>query len=225
MKSVLISLIFVLSFCVAAFSQTNENSPCPTISVRGQAGIPEPNEPVTFVASIGEENKEFDLKYNWTVSSGEIIEGQGTLTVKILQKDLGESFTATLEVIGLPKRCRNTVSETTYINIVLDPVQFDQFSISISRIDKARLENLGIEINKNPSAKAYIIEHFEKKVSREAIARKNKATVNYLKRIGIGTDRFALLNALTDTNLTQFFIVPAGATPPICEDCVTVELK
>ncbi len=77
----------------------------------------------------------------------------------------------------------------------------------------------------HPNATAYIIEHFKKKTSRQAITQKNEMIADYLKRSGVETDRFVLLNALTGENLTQFFIVPAGAMSPTCEDCITVELK
>jgi len=225
MRNLFISSILILFFCVVTFPQTNETSPCPTINLSGPAGIPDADEPIVFTAALSKGAEKFNLKYVWTVSTGEIIEGQGTLALKVLQKDLYETLTASLEIIGLSKQCVSTVSETVSICRPLNFVQVDEFSIPAFRIEKARLDNLRTELNNNPNATAYIIEHFKKKTSRQAITQKNEAIADYLKRNGVGTDRFVLLNALTGENLTQFFIVPAGAMPPTCEDCITVELK
>ena len=226
MRKVFIASILVLTFCAATFAQTDKILPCPTIEVNSPPNIPIEGEPMTFTASLSKEAEKFNLKYIWTISRGEIIEGQGTLTLKVLHRELWESLTATLEIIGLPTECANTTSSSiTHTYFPITPIKIDEFSIFVARIDKARLDYLKMELSNNPSANAYIIEHFEKKTSRGSIARKNKAITVYLKTQGIDNDRVVLLNALTGKNLTQFFIVPAGATPPTCEDCITVGLK
>jgi hypothetical protein len=55
------------------------------------------------------------LSYNWTVSAGEIIEGQGTSAIKVRTNGLaGQSVTATVEV-SLDPGCARTSSCTTAV--------------------------------------------------------------------------------------------------------------
>jgi len=182
-----------------------------------------PDEPMTFTASLSKEAEKFNLEYKWTISGGEIIEGQGTLAVKALRKDFGESLTLTLEVIGLPQECENTSSETApnICSISVEPI--DEFSIAASQIDKDRLDNLAVRLQNNPTATAYIIEKFERKTSQKAIEQKNQKIIDFLKSKEIEKDRIVLLNAFADENLTEFIFVPAGASPPTCDDCISVK--
>lgn len=231
MKKIFVSSVFVLFFCGATFAQSNKISPCPTLSITGPAGISQPNEPVTFTADISEEAKRYDLRYRWSVSSGTIIEGQGTLTLKVLPKDLyDENITATIEVIGLPETCGNiTASETMATICPPSKILADEFSISASRIDKARLDNFANELRKNPTAQGFIIELFDSSVSKKTVEAKSRKIYNYFTTIDFDKSRITILNGLATLNglgkenLTQFFIVPAGATPPHCEDCVNAQ--
>ena len=99
----------------------------------------------------------------------------------------------------------------------------DEFSIAATRIDKARLDNFLVGLQNNPSAIGYIIERFERKTPRLIVQRKNRKIFNYLKLRAFDKDRIVLLNASANENLTQFVLVPAGASPPICDDCISVK--
>ncbi len=185
MKSFFVSTILVLTFCVGTFAQTNEASPCPTILVLGPAGIPSPDEAVTFTVSFSKEAETLNLKYNWTISSGEIIEGQGTQVIRVLEPKIfaGESLKATVEVTNLPKECETvTASETFAIAILHSHRRVDEFSMSASQIDKARLDNLFIELQNNPLAVTYIFEKFERKTSQNEVKRKIQKKIRGFKR-------------------------------------------
>ncbi len=128
MKSFFVSTILVLTFCVGTFAQTNETSPCPTISVTGPAGIPSPDEAITFTLSLSQKAEKFNPKYSWTISGGEIIEGQGTQFIKVLAPNFfkGESLRATVELANLPKECGTvTASETAFMTICHSHRQVD----------------------------------------------------------------------------------------------------
>jgi len=152
---------------------------------------------------------------------GEIIEGQGTLSVKALQKNIGGSLTLTLEVNGLPPNCFKTASETGFTHPPPQIKVLEEFSITPSQIDRAKLDNLLASLRNDPSAMGYIIESFAKETSRKTIQQKNQKIFGYLKITGIEKDRIVLLNAAADKNLTRFYLVPSGATPPSCDDCVS----
>jgi hypothetical protein len=219
MRNLFISSILILIFCVVNFPQTNETSPCPTINLLGPAGISDADEPIVFTAALSKEAEKFNLKYVWTVSTGEIAEGQGTLALKVLQKDFHETLTASLEIIGLPKQCESTASVSVYICRPLNFVQIEEFSIPASQIDKVRLDNLLNELQNQPATIAYIFERFERKISQNTIERKVQKIADYLiKEKGIEKDRFIISIAESDKNLTQYFIVPPDAPSPKIED-------
>lgn len=227
MKSLFITIL-VLTFCAAAArAQTNEISPCPTVDVTSPAEIVLSGETATFTGNLSEKARKYNLQYQWTASGGEIIEGQGTLSVKVFQKSekAGDNFTLTLEVIGLPPECSNRASETAFI-APLCPIELehtDEFSIYTSRINKARLDAFLLRLKNTPSGMGYIIESFAKKTSRNLINQKNQKIFSYLKFRGFKKDQIVLLNAFAYENLTQFIFVPAGATPPDCDDCIKIE--
>ena len=138
MKSFLFILILIVASCINTSAQTDKIPSCPTITVTGPTAIPNPDKPITFTASLSEEAEKFNLQYNWTISGGEITEGQGTLAVKALRKNIGGNLTLTLEVNGLPQGCKKTASETGFTDHPPQIRLFDEFSIIPSRIDKAR---------------------------------------------------------------------------------------
>ena len=221
MKSFLFISFLVLTSSVAAIAQTDKISSCPKINFTDPAGALKPDEPIPFTASLSEEAEKFNLQYNWTVLGGEIIEGQGTLSVKALQKNIGGSLTLTLEVNGLPQECKKTASETVFTDPPPQIKVIEEFSITPSQIDRARLDNLLASLKNDPSATAYIIESFAGKITRNTIERKNHKIFDYIKTKGIDKDRIILLNADDDRNLTRFYLVPSGTNPPSCDDCVT----
>ncbi len=221
MKSFLFISILILVSCVNTSAQTDKIPLCPTITVTGpNAAIPYPVKPIIFTASSSEEAEKFNLQYNWTISGGEIIEGQGTSAIKALQKNIGGSLTLTVEVNGLPQECKKTASETVFIDPPPQIHLFDEFSIVPSRIDKARLDNFLTSLRNDPSAVGYIIESFAKGTSRKIIQQKSQKVSGYLKIAGIEKDRIILLNCFSNKNLTQFYSVPAGAIPPTCDEHV-----
>ncbi len=219
MKNLAFALILFLIFCFAALAQTNETSPCPMISITGPSDIISPNEPIIFAAHFSKKAEDFNLKYNWIVSSGEIIEGQGTLIVKVLQNDISKNLTATVEIKGLPKECESIASVTMSVDLARKPELFAEFSTASLQIDKARLDSLTKKLLDEPTATIYIIEKFKPNTSQKSIKQKVQKIKDYLiKEKGIEKDIIVILTALSDKNLSQFFIVPIGSSPPTIND-------
>src|SRR6185503_19470106 len=73
---------------------------CPTITVRA-IGNGSDNEPIAFTAKL--EPGTPDVTYNWTVTAGVILAGQGTPDIQVSPQGLaGQRLTATVDVGGLP---------------------------------------------------------------------------------------------------------------------------
>lgn len=211
MKKLLCAAILILSFCAVSFAQNNQSTACPEIDVTGPSGIPQPGETVTFTANISGTVLK-NITYIWTISTGEISEGQGTPTITVKPDT---SFTVTVEIKGLPESCPNASSETVFGDLPPQAEKIDEFSLSEIRIDKARIDNLIAELQNDPTAQAYIIERFSRNISQRIIDRKIQKIGDYLVKFRKqDKDRFTIIITSADENSTQFWIVPAGATPP-----------
>jgi hypothetical protein len=115
MKNHIFSIIIVLFFTVQYFAQ---NSVCPSISVFGPKQLVKSGETMTFTVDVKGENID-KIEYKWTVSNGTIISGQGTsaMIVATTEDMAGQTVTATIEIIGLPKNCPNLASATSEVEI------------------------------------------------------------------------------------------------------------
>lgn len=217
MKNLLCVSIFILALSLSAFSQTTENSNCPTISILGPAGIVAPNNPATYVVKIERKGKELKLEYIWSVNAGEILEGQGTESLVVKQPDA--ILIVTVEIKGLPEGCESFSSETScYLRPSEAEMIIDEFSIASTRIDKARIDYFLTELQNNPNDQGYIIEKFKKNTPKAAIKNKLKKLSDYLVKIRrFDPTRITIVHDLADENRTQFWRVPPGAETPTIE--------
>jgi PKD-like domain len=88
---------------------------CPTVAVT----CPDETEvgsPIVFTASIAVGDPAPEITYQWTVTTGTIVEGQGTNSIKVDTKNLAhKTITATVKVGGIDAECNSTASCTTPI--------------------------------------------------------------------------------------------------------------
>jgi hypothetical protein len=155
--------------------------------------------------------------FNWTVSAGTIIAGQGTDTIKVDTNGLaGQTVRASLSMGGYSNlEC----SADCAVSIPLPkPVnrKFDEFP-DISRNDeKARLDNFGIELQNDPTATAYVIVYPGRSSKRGEVQHHAGRIVDYLVN-SRGLDRrriVTLVGPAKDELFVELWITPQGATPP-----------
>lgn len=102
--------------------------PCPSVSIscpeqvtkqerRSSAGEVSYKTTVTYTANVAGGDPDTTPTFNWTVSAGEIISGQGTpsITVDVSDLEPGTSVTATVDVGGYGGGCSTSSSCTTVI--------------------------------------------------------------------------------------------------------------
>ncbi len=83
---------------------------CPKLEISCPDEVPESGKTYVVKLHVEGAHDPEKLSYKWSVSSGEIIDGQGTPTMKVRFTEGGKTLTATVEVGGLPKNCPNTAS-------------------------------------------------------------------------------------------------------------------
>ena len=133
---------------------------CPQVQIVCPSQV-ELGQPIVFDSTVTGTLGTSPLVYNWTVSGGTIIEGQGTSSIKVSAAGLeGQSLTASASLTGSDTSlARCSASCSVQIPIAQTCRKFDEYP-EISRNDeKARLDNLGVALQNDPFATAYVIVH------------------------------------------------------------------
>ena len=132
---------------------------CPTLSVTGPAGVTSPGETMTFTANVSGGSGE-TVTYNWAVTTGTIIEGQGTPVIRVATTPemAGGNVTATVTIGGICEDCPDrTASETGSIQSgVQEPELIDEFGVLSNDDVRTRLDNYFSRLQNNPSATGVI---------------------------------------------------------------------
>ncbi len=105
----------LLSLSIALFTLLIARAQnCPGILVQSPSYEVATGDTVVFIAIT--KNAPSNVTYNWTISAGTIISGQGTSVLKVETKDLDSIFvTATVELSGLPGKCVSRASSSVEI--------------------------------------------------------------------------------------------------------------
>src|SRR6185436_12849728 len=188
---------------------------CPTVSVTCPDAATE-NVPVTFTANLSGGTTGIKPIYNWTVSAGRIISGQGTETISVDTAGLaGQTIRATLDVGGYGAPC--PASCTVSIPIEIKPRKFDEYYDIARNDEKARLDNYAIQLQSEPGAQGYIIVYPSRKAkSDDAQARATRISDYLVNSRGIDASRFTItMGAPRDGWMFELWIVPQGAQPPV----------
>jgi hypothetical protein len=188
---------------------------CPTVVVT----CPTPgtyNQPLTFTSSVaGGVPANANAVYNWTVSAGTIISGQGTDTIKVDTKGITDGITATLSVGGYNLDCAASCT----ILPGLPPMKsrlFDDY-LNIARNDeKARLDNFAIELQNEPGATGYVIVYPGRGSKRAEVQDHFGRVIDYVVNSrGLDKSRLRTIEGPKKDQLSvQLWLVPQGATPP-----------
>jgi hypothetical protein len=191
---------------------------CPQVSVSCPTDV-EPNQPITFTASVSGGESGATFTYNWSVSAGTITSGQGTSTITVDTANLaGQSVTATVSIGGADPSCTGTTASCTS-NIkapIPDAVKFDEYGNIRFNDEKARLDNYAIQLQNQPGSAATIIVYGT--CTGEGQQRGDRAKDYLVNTRGIEAGRITVIDGGCRSDLTvQLWIVPAGATAPAAD--------
>lgn len=192
---------------------------CPKINLTGPSAITRPGDTSTYMVQVDTDGKALPLEYLWSVSAGEITSGQGTDTISL--KVPGGSITATVEIRGLPEGCPKVASETGYWDPPPKSELIESFRGPITAQDKAVIEKINEAFQQDPNAR-YVF-FLANKNARQLNA--NKAAIfKYLRTRDIGPPRIIYVDLPANSEVTQFWRVPAGADfPKVSADGMTIE--
>ncbi|HWF88825.1 MAG TPA: hypothetical protein VN659_08325 [Pyrinomonadaceae bacterium] len=189
---------------------------CPAIEISCPTTVAV-DQPLTFTSRYsGGVPANVRPVYNWTVSAGTIIEGQGTDTIKVDTKGLaGQSVRASLSMDGYNLECAADCAVTIPLP---KPVgyKFDEFPDIARNDEKARLDNLAISLQQDPTATGYVIVFPGRTSKRAEVQDHFGRVVDYLVNSrGMDRSRIKTIEGPKKDRLSvQLWITPQGATPP-----------
>src|SRR5947209_14810485 len=97
---------------------------CPNVSIYCP-DVQQAGAPVTFTASVSGGTPGVTPIYNWKISAGKILSGQGTPTITVDTAGLaGQPISATVEVAGYNLECRATCQAS--VPAPINPTKFDE---------------------------------------------------------------------------------------------------
>lgn len=201
-----------------------EASPCPyPVNVSAPATVTD-GDIITFSADVGYVGQSA-LSYTWTVSppAARILSGAGTPTIQVDSTGIGGRRVTAILVVddGSGERaCRQTSQASTAIVAPTltpnRPKQFDEFPSVAFDDDKARFDNLAIEMQTSPNSVGYIIAYPGRRSRAGAAARMGERAVDYITNTrGISRGRLVFLPGGTrEVETYELWLVPQGAEPP-----------
>jgi hypothetical protein len=216
MKQIFFAFILALIFSLSAYAQA-ENQLC--AKTPGTGGVVEAGTPMKFVATVSGKTEKLTLEYEWKVSAGTIMSGQGTCAITVDTTGLanGTNITAEVKVKGLPENCPNTASETGSVVIreILCRCTMDEFGKLPNDEIRARLDGFFVALGNEPNGQGYIVSYGPDKeiARREALIRNHIALRKY------DANRITLVrrgaNPRGEPGIwTRFYIVPPGMKVP-----------
>ena len=191
---------------------------CPEVKISCPDNVTD-KAPVTFSATISGGTPNAVPAYNWTVSNGHILSGQGTSSITVDTAGLsGQTISATVDVGGYGVPCPQSCSVS--LPIQETSKKFDEYYDIARNDEKARLDNYAIELQSEPGRQGYIILYPARKAKANDAQQRAEHISDYLiNSRGIDPSRFTVkIGHARDGWLTEMWIVPQGATPPVPQE-------
>ncbi len=187
---------------------------CPNVHITcpDRVGL---DQPVTFTSSLTGGSGNVTPMFNWTVSAGRIIEGQGTASIKVDTTGLaGQTLRATLSMGGYPLDCSASCSIS--FPVPLKCKKFDEFGEIARNDEKARLDNYAIELQNDPSRTAYVIVYPGQGNRSRQVQTQRTRIVDYLVNSrGFNAGRIiTMVGPPRGEMMVDLWTCPQGATPP-----------
>jgi hypothetical protein len=189
---------------------------CPSILISCPDKIT-PNQPITFSANVAGGFPNIPPVYNWTVTAGKIISGEGTSTITVDTTGLaGQSVRASLAMSGYKSL---NCGATCIVQIPPElPVcrKFDEFAAIARNDEKARLDNYAIELQNDPSATAYVVVYPGQRGKPAEVQQHMTQVVDYLANSrGLDKSRVVTIVGPARSDLmVDLWVCPQGSKTP-----------
>lgn len=216
-------ILLILAIALTSYAQSAESA-CPKFSVLGPSGITQPGEDVYFTLQFEGDFNPYKVDLEWKVENGQLMEGQGTSTIRVASsKHGGEDIKAVVVLKGMREGCETEASETAPIAPLPHGQPVDTYGDLPLEMELSRLDTFFIELINNPPSTGFIVigvgsdgelvqgkERMIRIINHAKFRKFDKALLN-----------FGILKA--EGTRTVLWRVPEGAELPSCRECEIVE--
>jgi hypothetical protein len=198
--------------------------PCPfPVSISAPNQVTE-GEIITYNADVAYSG-DSALKYTWKVtpSSAHVISGLGTPTLSVDSSGLGGQriiATLTADDGSSDPACAQSAQVVSLIapikKVVIVAREFDECNNCTFDDQKARLDNLAVELQNDPTTRAYIIAYGGRMSPVGQVEKlMNRARDYMVTQRGIDASRLSVVNGgYREDDSVELWIVPSGAAAP-----------
>jgi hypothetical protein len=199
-------------------------SPCPfPVNISAPNQVTE-GEIITFTADVAYSGNS-PVKYTWKVTpaSASIISGLGTSTLNIDSTGLGGQriiATLTADDGSSDPACAQSAQAVATIapikKVLIVAREFDECNNCAFDDQKARLDNLAVELQNEPTTRAYIIAYGGRTSPVGQVERLITRARDYLVTArGISASRLSVVNGgYREADSVELWVVPSGAAAP-----------
>jgi hypothetical protein len=207
----------LLNLSMSAPVVRSSNTQCPMITVDCPAQVVKQGETATITANVRGADPNLKLVYEWWISAGTIIAGQGTQTITIDTTGIaGETPTATVEVGGLDSSCGKTASCSLIPDCIVVSRRFDKYGDLAFADEKKRLDYFAEQLKNEPGSEGHIMV-YGKRGARAGDAQARAARIkDYLiTKARIEAERLLTIDGGDHERFAvELWITPQGAQPP-----------
>lgn len=191
---------------------------CPQVYVRGATYVPAPGGTVRFRAEVHVNDKKVTPTFLWRASQGRIVGGQGTDSIEVeLPAGSKGEVVARVEVHGYSLECPASASAAFARTAVgLSHYKLDEFGDIRQGDTKARLDNLAIELQSDPTLQVHLVVYGGRLGSRGQAAARAGWLKNYLVTArGLDPSRILTVEGgFRDELSGELWLSPQGSPPP-----------
>ena len=200
-------------------------SPCPfPVSISAPNQVTE-GEIITYTADVAYSGN-MALKYTWVVnpSSARVISGLGTSTLNVDSTGLGGQriiATLTADDGSSDPTCAQTAQAVSIIapikKVAIVAREFDECNNCTFDDQKARLDNLAVELQNDPSTRGYVIAYGGRMSPLGQVEKLMSRAREYLvTQRGIDASRLVVVNGgFREDDSVELWVVPSGASAPL----------
>jgi hypothetical protein len=219
----LIAAIFLLSS--GLYGQSTD-SPCPSITVTGPAGMIGFGDAAQFSASVDGLESLIGIGYEWSVNEGTIVEGQGTsaISVRTTKENQGANITVTVQVTGIPVGCTTSASEVARVAPMIScGLPVDEYGPVLWLEEQARLDNFLIQLTINKRYRGYFHIRIGPTENSTTIKKHIERILNHVRsrdpKFDLSRLIFAIEEDVESTRVTRLMAVSPEAALPECTGC------
>jgi hypothetical protein len=214
----LVLVFLVILVPLTAFARIPQK--CPTVWISSPTNHIEQGKPLLFIVRLTGLSAAAQTEFQWEISVGTILSGQGTPQLTVDTTGLGgQLVTAKVSIGGLATACSVEASHSYPIPFPppICGLPFDQYGRINFEDEQARLDNFAIQLFNFPKAQGYIFAYAGRDSNKGEAAKRLLRAKAYLVGIRQMTPgRIVTVDGgYKETFQVDLIVVPTGAIAPI----------